>query len=224
MIPRNENLEPCPHCRTDAGMRPSPDYRYKCDVCGKPRIPIDSRISKSTQNNAALLKEGHRSRLARIAWQISGVGFAGVGAMMALLAMGASALFDWGWVGNTTTAVFALIPMVVSVLMFSAGKKAGEKSKGSIDEAWRDAASRMYASLGGRVTSRQLAETMGIDEEYATQLMAEAEVQQLLAPSEFEQPVKVRVATEGDLEAEAWDEAEQALGNVPTQAMRARKG
>lgn len=218
----NPDLEPCPHCRSNADVRPSSDYRYKCHLCGRPRIPIDARLGKTGPAAAASLKQAHRSRLARIGWQLSGVGFAGVGALMGVLSLGF--LFtEWGLLTKGLMMLFTLVPIVISVLAFSAGKKARQQSRQSLDEAWQIAVSDMFRALGGKLTAHQLSQSLRIDEEYAMQLLTEAEVQQLLAPSEMADPVRIRVAEEGDLSAQDWDEAEQALGNVPTQAMRARE-
>jgi len=222
-MPPNPAIEPCPHCGSNADVRPSADLRFRCQMCGKARIPVDVKLGASSSRANALLKESQRARVARIAWQLASVGLGGLGAFVALLALGASALFDFGWMGNSTLALFALVPMVVAVLTYSAGKRAKRTSETKLDEAWQTAAARILQRMGGRVEAPALARSLGIDVEYATQLLAEAEVQQLLAHDFEEDPVRVRVAEEGNLDRAALEEAEQALGNLPTQAMRARK-
>jgi hypothetical protein len=109
--------------------------------------------------------------------------------------------------------------MVIAVLTYSAGKRAKRTSETKLDEAWQTAAARILQRMGGRVEAPALARSLGIDVDYATQLLAEAEVQQLLAHELEDDPVRLRVADD----AAALEEAEQALGNLPTQAMRARK-
>jgi hypothetical protein len=218
-MPPNPAIEPCPHCGSNADVRPSADQRFRCRVCGKARIPIDVRLGAGSGRANALLKESQRARVARIAWQLASVGLGGLGAFVAVLALGASALFDFGWLGNTTMAVFALVPMVIAVLTYSAGKRAKRTSETKLDEAWQTAAARILQRMGGRVEAPALARSLGIDVDYATQLLAEAEVQQLLAHELEDDPVRLRVADD----AAALEEAEQALGNLPTQAMRARK-
>jgi hypothetical protein len=192
-------------------------------VCGKPRIPLDARLGPSGQQSNLALKGAQRARVARVAWQLLSVGLGGLGVFSALLSLAASAVFDFGWLGNGTALVFSLVPVLISVFAFSAAKKARHTSQLKLDEAWQLAAARVVQRLGTEATAQNLAQTLGVDVEYATQLLAEAEVHQLLASEEDVERVRIRVAGEGDLQAAAWDEAEQALGNVPTQAMRARK-
>lgn len=219
----NPSIEPCPHCGSNADVTASADVRYKCGVCGKARIPLDAKLGPSGKRSNLALKESQRARVARIAWQLFAVGLGGLGVFVALLSLGASALFDFGWLGNGMALAFATVPLLVSVFAFFAAKKAKHTSELKLDEAWQLAAARLVRRLGANATPEALARTLGVDTEYATQLLAEAEVHQLLAGDDEDGPVRVRVAEANDLDAAAWEEAEQALGNLPTQAMRARK-
>lgn len=221
-MPPNPGIESCPHCGSNADVRPSTDQRFKCQMCGKARIPVDVRLGAASARANGLLKESQAARVARIAWQIASVGLAGLGAVVALISLGVGALADFSWFGNSLLGVVALVPMVLAMLTFSAAKRAKRTSQAKLDEAWQTAAARILQKLG-RVDATTLARSLGIDVEYATVLLAEAEVQQLLAEDLSDDPVRVRVAAEGDLEAAAFEEAERALGNLPTQAMRARK-
>jgi hypothetical protein len=219
----NTKLARCPHCQSDADVRPNADYRFKCNLCGRPRVPLAASVTGSDAETNALLKQGHRSRLARIGWQLASVGFAGVSALLAIIAIGAGTAFDWGWFATTMSA-FALAPLVACVLAFRAAGKAAEASRQSIEQAWQAAANRLFVAAGGRVTAKEFAEQLRIDVDYATQLMAGAEVQQLLAPMELsESSQRVRIAQDANLDAAAWEETEEALGNLPTQATHARK-
>lgn len=229
LMPPNPNIEPCPHCGTNADVVRDSDLRYKCQICGRARIPLDKRLAVQSQQTNALLKDANRARVARIVRQIGGVLTAGFSGLSLLVGMTFLLATDWLVIGGAFTAV-GLIASVLTVLAFSSAKKVGAQSQHALDEAWRTAAARIYQRLGSSVTSKQLAETMGIDVDYATQLLADAEVTQLLATDLEDAPrVRVRVAgdpnamTEQELQAQALEEAEQALGDMPTQAIPARK-
>jgi hypothetical protein len=219
----NQAIEPCPHCGSNADVTASAGVRYKCQVCGKARIPFDARLGPNSPQSNLALKQAQRARFARVAWQLLALGLGGLGVFSALLSLGASALFDFGWLGTSTVLVLSAIPVLISVFAFSASRRARQTSQRELDKAWQLAAARVVQRLGPRATPDALAQVLGVDFEYATQLMAEAEVHQLLASDDGEERVRVRVSQQGDLQAGGWDEAEQALGNMPTQAMRARK-
>jgi predicted lipid-binding transport protein (Tim44 family) len=228
-MPPNPNIEPCPHCGTNADVARDSDLRYKCQICGRARIPLDKRLAVQSQQTNALLKDANRARVARIVRQIGGVVMAGFSGLSLLTGMMFFLLTDWLGVGGTFTG-FGLIAALLTVLAFSSARKVGAQSQHALEEAWKTAAARIYQRLGSNVTAKQLAETMGIDVDYATQLLAEAEVTQLLATDLEDAPhVRVRVAdgssemSERELEARALEEAERALGEMPTQAIPARK-
>jgi hypothetical protein len=219
----NPSIEPCPHCGSNADVTASADVRYKCQVCGKPRIPLDARLGHGGRESSVALKEAQRARVARVAWQLLSVGVGGFAAFMVLVSLGASALFDFGWLGNSMALVLSLVPALISVFAFSAAKKAKGRSQLKLDEAWQLAAARIVQRLGPEATAERLAQALGVDVEYATELLAEAEVHRLLASEEDVARVRVRIQDQAGLEAAALTEAEQAIGDLPTQAMQARK-
>jgi hypothetical protein len=223
-MPPNPAIEPCPHCGSNADVRPSAEVRFKCQMCGKARIPVDVRLGASSKKATALLKASQSSRFARIVWGLgsAALGFATFFGL--LLYLGIVGFFDMGVLGHSTALVFTLVPALAAVLAFSFSQKAKRSSQLKLDEAWQIAAARVVQRLGGRADASQLAQALSIDPELATQLLAEAEVHQLLAADDGDEaPIRVRVAEDAEHEAAALEEAERALGNLPTQALPARK-
>lgn len=221
-------LERCPHCGSDARLTPHTTYRYKCTLCGKPRVPMDPRLATTDATTAVHLKAAHRQRMARFAWLAAGVGAAALALVAGVLGAGASAAFNFGFAGNLTALLFALVPIVASVFFFVAGRGAERKTREEIGEAWRCAVNNLHAASGGRLSAEALARGTGIPTEEAAQLLAEAEVSQFLnasAPAERLRIEDPHPAHPGDDLRAAQREVEEELGRAPTEAfeIRARK-
>src|SRR5690606_12046480 len=107
-------LERCPHCGSDARVAPHAAYRYKCTVCGKPRIPMDANLATTDAGTAELLRVAHRERLAKFGWQMASFGAAVLTVLAALFGAGLSALFDFGLTGNAAVVAMTLVPVVSS--------------------------------------------------------------------------------------------------------------
>ncbi len=223
--PNQFQLERCPHCGSDAQVEPHGEFRFKCRACGRPRIPFDAREPTPPQV-AALLKQAGSARAGKLGWAAAGWGLAILSACSALFTLGVGALFDAGVTGYGVMGFFTLIPVLLSVLTFRASKTAGEKSRQALDQAWSEAVGALYRARGGRLNGPELARAMGINTDYATQLLAEAEVQQLLDPS-LDEPVRVRVSVDQSAaldpdEAAAEQELLEALGQAKTQSFKAK--
>ncbi len=181
---------------------------------------MDANLAVTDAPTKDLLKSAHRQRLAKFGWQMGSFGAALLTVVSALFGAGLSALFDFGLTGNGAVLLMTLIPLVSSVLFFVAGKRAGKQSQEKIDEAWRSGVTTLYAATGGRITAEQLARGMGVTAEEATQLLAEAEVNQFLGATNSVQAPRVRVdaGPTPSLEEQAQRELEEALGSAETQA------
>jgi hypothetical protein len=196
---------------------------------------MDARLATTDEATAGALKSAHRQRLAKFAWQFGGIGAVLAAMVMGLISIGANALFDFGLTGGGVALALTLIPVVAAVAFFVASKRAGRRTQEEIEVAWERATNRIYQASGGRVDANQLAEVFGIDTEQATEMLARAEVDQLLSTGG--DPLRVRVqeppggveqpgdAAAGQLSDEelARRELEEALGNAPTEQFRVDK-
>ena len=193
---------------------------------------MDTKLATTDERTAAALKTAHRQRLAKFAWQFGGIGAALVAMVTGLISIGANALFDFGLTGGGVALAFTLIPALAAVVFFAAGKRADKRSAEEIEGAWDKATARLFQASGGRIDSAQRAELFGIDGEQATELLARAEVDQLLSPGAPAPRVRVAdslqssgadVAAAPSDEELAERELEESLGHAPTQAFRADK-
>jgi hypothetical protein len=140
------------------------------------------------------------------------MGFSAIGA-------GASALFDFGALGNVALLALLAVPLLIAVGAWIAGNKANARSAKELQEAWRLGASRVFASSAGRISADALATGMGIPLDEATELLAEAEVSQFLGAADGSAGPRLRIDTANTETPEQAAERElaEALGNAPTQ-------
>lgn len=179
---------------------------------------MDSTLATTDAQTAAWLTGAHRHRLARIAWQMGAIGTAIATVLTALFGAGLSALFDFGALGNSTLLGLTTLPLLLSVVFVLAGRRAAQHSKEQLERAWQYAVGRLLAAAGGQLSPEQLARTLGITTDEATERLAEAEVNQLLE-ADPDAPLRVRVADQDAerLERVARQELEQALGDADTE-------
>lgn len=193
---------------------------------------MDARLATTDERTAAALKTAHRQRLAKFAWQLGGIGAALVAMVTGLVSVGANALFDFGLTGGGVALAFTLLPMLAAVVFFAAGKRADKRSASEVEAAWDMATARLFQASGGQVDSAQLAELFGVDHEQATEMLARAEVDQLLAPGAPAPRVRVADSSHSSAsdtvnslsdEQQAERELEESLGHAPTEEFRVNK-
>ncbi len=184
---------------------------------------MDANLATTDAATKDLLGQAHRLRLTKFGWQMGSLGAALITVLTATFGAGMSALFDFGLTGNGAVLAMTLIPLLSAVLFFVAGKRAGQESFKKLDEAWRNGVTTLYSASGGHITADQLARGMGVTTEEATQLLAEAEVNQFLGAGATAGPPRVRVAPSAtappSIEEQARQELEEALGTAETQAL-----
>lgn len=167
------NLEErCPNCGSVTTSSPDKELRYRCDLCGGPRLPRMDGSIKSSRREAPHLRRANEARKARAKYR------------------GLAALF--GVTGFATTAfaglwllIFPLTLPVAIVWAFFAGSslltvlwamgRAAARTKEIqplIDQAWMTAATDVARRMKTPFTAAKLAQAMGIDEAQAEDLLA----------------------------------------------------
>lgn len=200
-------LERCPHCGSDAPVDRHADLRYKCRACGRPRIPFDAR-APTPPAVAAKLKRAGAARTGKIAWKAGGWGFAALAACSALFTLAVGAIFDSGAVGYGVMGAITLVPVMLSLMAFRSSKSSGKKFELELEQAWSDAVAELYRRHNGQLDGAEVARSLGVGADYATQLLAEAEVQQILG-SGSDEPLKLRVDPAGSTSLNQLGELEQ---------------
>jgi hypothetical protein len=181
-------LDPCPHCRAQAGISPDRELRWVCDVCGGPRVPrLDPSIDYAGRD-AIALRKADAARKGRAGWRAAAIA-AGLLLPVVLLFVGVLLLVFGLSFALAFMALVALAP-VAAFLAFAVGR-AGTRSAEiapAIDAAWLAAATAIARQSPDPVTAAGLAQKLGVEEPQAEELMALLDVNEALLG-----PARVRI-------------------------------
>jgi hypothetical protein len=211
--------------------------RFKCDLCGGPRIPVLSPALRRSGKEIPALKLAEDARKGRAGARATAIA-GGVGLSFTVLTFAIFWLI-WGLGVASAIAFLAIAGPFGALLAWGAQKaaKRGKEIQPALDAAWIAAASDVAAQSRGQLTARDLAVAMGIDEAKAEELLAMVDVNRSIGggalPRSDEMAAfdaKLRVATdaagnqgsaqEAAREAAAEDEAAQAEANARARARR----
>lgn len=221
------NLEErCPHCGAVTTTSPDKELRSRCDLCGGPRIPRGDPKVKRVRRETGHLKRANDARKARAKFRAITAMFGAVGAFSTFIALIAAWLLPFSLVSvGVAWAVFA---MPALALVFWSSSRASAKTKEiapAIDQAWVAAASEVASRLKAPFNAQKLAETMGIDEHTAEELLAQLDANDVVRSDvtdagEIAYQPKFRVADapapgDADAEREALAEAEALAAGEP---------
>ncbi|AUX25960.1 hypothetical protein SOCEGT47_065130 [Sorangium cellulosum] len=218
--------ETCPHCDAVAGVSPHPELRFRCDVCGGPRIPVtDARIRRSGRE-VPLLQQARAAASARAGWRAAGIaagallGFEIFLFALLLLILGAKVgLFLAGLLTVTPVAAF-------TVWAVRRARARGRDVAPALDAAWVSVASDVARQTEHPLSTGALASTLRIAEPQAEELLALLEVNDVVrAPGsagELGRAPKVRIGpaapgetfAEGGASALAAEEEALAAGEI----------
>ena len=171
----------CPHCSGKADVKPAPLTRFRCRVCGGPRVPVDDSAIHRSNNETRHLAAAKSFQKQRAAWAVGGAILAVFGVIAALFAGLALAFVDISGPISTVMLIMALTPLVLAIV--SGFKAAALRSKitDEVEEAWVLVATDVLAQLGEDTRATQLASLMRIDDTQAELLLGQASVRSLLA-------------------------------------------
>lgn len=172
----DQRAEACPHCGGVAGVSAHAELRFRCDVCGGPRVPVtDARVKRSGRE-LPLLQKARAAASARSVWRAAGVaasalfGFEVFLFAVLLLVLNASVgLFASGLLTMAPVAAFALWAL----------RRAKSRSRDiapALDAAWVSVASDVARQTERPLTAGGLASTLRIAEPQAEELLALLEV------------------------------------------------
>lgn len=221
----SQSTDVCPHCGATAGASPDEELRWRCDICGGPRVPLaDARIRRSGRENKALAR-AEAARKAR-AWSRAGAVVAGLalaavlGVVGLVAALGAVGAFQLGF-GFVLAAVLTAGPLTGFLLWLVMRARArGKEIEPALDAAWMAVATDVVQQSKEPVTPHALAEALRIEESQAEELLALLEASDIVrgditdAGALTYQPrmrVDVGANAAAQAEAEAEAEAEAAL-------------
>lgn len=180
----------CPHCKSIADVEPHDTLRFRCRVCGGPRVPLDAPDVVRTGRERAPLALAQKARMKSAAWKVGGISSAGFGLISLLVALLVLGLASPGFVATLLTLAIVSVPFAVAVLAWRRAKREERAAQNAIDDAWALVASDWMRGAASELTAEDLAQAMRISSEQAEVLLARLSVQDF---------VKARVTEEGDL-------------------------
>ncbi len=218
----SQHMEVCPLCGATAGVSRDEELRYRCDVCGGPRVPLDKKGVRRSGKEVALLKRADAARKARARSRagavLAGIATAGAFGVVALVGLlGAIGVLDLG-LGFVLGSLFVTAPLIAAVAwLVSKARASGKEIAPALDAAWIAAATDVAEQSSEPVTARSLAEALRIEAAQAEEHIALLEAHDVVRDNgRFLQPSRLRIdapagasATEAaELEAQAEAEAD----------------
>ncbi|UQA63707.1 zinc ribbon domain-containing protein [Polyangium aurulentum] len=231
----SQSADLCPHCGATAGASPDEELRWRCDICGGPRVPLaDPRVRRTGRENKAL-ERAEAARKAR-AWSRAGAVVTGLaltavlGVVGIVAALGAAGAFNLGF-GFVLAALLTAGPLSGFLLWLVMRARArGKEIEPALDAAWMAVATDVVQQSKEPVTPRALADALRIEESQAEELLALLEASDIVrgdisdAGALTYQP-RMRIDAGADraaqAEAEALAEAE-AMQEAGARAQRER--
>ncbi len=166
----------CPHCRTIADLEESEVLRFRCRVCGGPRIaPIDSDIPRSGREKKAL----ERAKVAHAhntGWKFGAGLLGGLSVLSLLVTLGVLALTSPGLVATVIAILFTVAPAVLAYLAWARAKRARVETLDQVERAYTEVVRDIAKAKDGDVTARELADLLQIEEPDAELLLAHLSV------------------------------------------------
>lgn len=226
-------MDTCPLCGATTGCSPDPEFRYRCDVCGGPRVPLQAPRKRAGAKESTALRRAEASRKSRaktragaIAAGLAAIGTVGMLGLVGILSM----VFGWNiglWLlaaGLLTAGpLFALTSWLTS-----RSSRLSKEIPAAIDEAWMAAATDVVEQSKTAVTAASLAKALRIDEPQAEELLALLEASDLVRPEgnhAYRGRLRVSTSTpdaDQNLAAEAEAQAEAEALAQEQQAKRER--
>lgn len=174
-------LDPCPHCRAQAGASPDAELRYVCDVCGGPRVPrLDATVAYGGRE-IPLLRKADAARKARAGWRAAAIA-GGLLLPVVLLGFASVLLLIGPGVGLVLLALLVSAPIgAFLALALSRSAARGSEIAPALDAAWIAVATDLAQQSGGALDAQGLAQRLGIEEPQAEELMALLDVDDAVA-------------------------------------------
>jgi hypothetical protein len=162
----------CPHCGAVADVEPSRALRYRCKVCGGPRVPSDDVAVARSGGETPALERAQRAHRVAAAWRVGAGVVTGFGALSLVIALIVLGLVTPGVLGTLGVLVATLVPFVLAALLWGRGGAERRKIDEALDEAWQRVAGEVIAAHGGELTAAELAKALRTDASAAERLLA----------------------------------------------------
>jgi hypothetical protein len=180
----------CPHCRSVTEVEPGGVLRFRCRVCGGPRVPADDPNVVRSGREIPLLATAQKARRRGAAWRVGAGLVAGFGALSVAVALIVWLVASPGLLGTLGMLVMLSAPIVLALLAWRRAGAERRATEHALDQAWALVAADVLASRGAELNAAELARILRIDEANAELLLGQLNV------NDF---VHARVTDEGDV-------------------------
>lgn len=175
-------LERCPHCGSDAQVRAHPIYRFQCNLCGSPRIPVDQRWVTTPAPVARVLAQARGHHVQGRFWQVGSWVLTVIAVVVGLFGSGTAWSLDFSAAGWAFISVLATVPLVLAWLARLTATKQRTLTTTQIEGAWREMAGHFFTNGSSPRTLQDVKAAFSVDAETALALLAEGEVAAYLEP------------------------------------------
>ena len=194
----------CPHCRTVSDVEPHPRLRFRCRVCGGPRVPLDDPGVRRSGREIRLLEQARRAFLRSSLFRAGGAVLLGSFGLSLLVTLFVLSVAAPGLIGSLGALFACAVPLALGVYALRKAASTQHESELALDQAWLLVASDLLRERGSELKADELARALRIDEVRAELLLAELSVNDFVharVESEPDASDRVRIAFEAEPEA-----------------------
>ena len=182
--------ERCPHCRTVTTVELVGPGRFRCSVCGGPRVVVDDpRVQRSSREVPAL-KSAHRERFRVAAWRLGAALASGFGGLSLLIAALSAWLAAPGVLGSVLLASLAAAPLLFGALAWRTARRHARRRDAAWDTATCLAAQDVLEQRGDELDARELQRILHL---------RGTQAERFLARLQSDEAVRTRITDAGEL-------------------------
>jgi hypothetical protein len=216
--------ERCPHCGAVTTASPDAELRWRCDLCGGPRMPRPDPAVPRVRREIAHPKEANRARTARAKSRALMAAFGVIGLVSTLFFALWSLIFTV-WPVVLVWGLFAGTALFVVLWAMGRAGAATKALKAAVDRAWLAAAEAVAARLPGPFSAAKLGKALGVESAQAEELLALLEAHDVVRSDvtdagEIAYQTKLRV---GDVDLSSPEAEVEALAEAEAMAAEERR-
>lgn len=170
------SVDRCPHCGNETGLELSPQFRYRCRICGGPRVPMTGAHAARSGREAVHLATAKRASrweiFFKVLWVLSGVvgGITFIATFLMLL------LFSGLGSAWASLLIFGAVPLLAAFWARHRARQSANTSRDALEQAWTSVAHEVLEHTDGELTAGDLAAKLLTGEQHADELLARLNV------------------------------------------------
>jgi hypothetical protein len=173
-----------------ADVEPHAKLRFRCRVCGGPRVPLDDPEVVRTGRERPLLTRAQTARMREAAFKLGSASVGGFGLLSLLISLVVLGLVSPGLFATLASLLVVAVPFAVAFFAWRRAQRHAKEIEHSLDDAWALVASDLLRQRGTELTAAELATAMRSSEQQAELVLARLNVDDL---------VRARVTEDGEI-------------------------